>query len=896
MARLTIDGREVTVADGATLLDAITAAGGEIPALCNDPRIAPAGACRTCIVDLDGIDKPVTACNTTAPDGAIVATRGGPAEAARKTIVGALAMRYKGQSNEGELGAAITDNEFLRWVGRLGLDDQVGIEPPGEAPPVDDAHPYIRVDMARCITCFRCVRICAELQGQFTWQVWGRGESTRIVPDSGGSLADSSCVSCGACADTCPSGALTDKSLVGIDSPITWTRTTCEYCGTGCELEAGVVDGQLTASRPVLDAPVSKGHLCSKGRYAHGYVHADDRVTSPMIREKGGDWREVSWPEALKQTANRLRAIVDRDGADALGVLGSARGTNEESYLAQKLTRLVLGTNNVDCCARVCHAPTAAAMSKMIGTGAATNSFDDIEEARAFLLIGANPTENHPIVGARIRQQVLAGAELIVIDPRRIELAEIATIHLAPRPGTDMALLNGLAHVIVAEGLTDDEFAAERVTGSDEFREFIAAFTPESVEAITGVAASDIRRAAELYATTRPTMAFHGLGMTEHLQGTEQVMAIVNLALLTGNLGKAGSGVNPLRGQNNVQGSAHMGCEPKRLTGYVPLDEGRERFERVWGAEIPNEPGANLMEMLDLAAEGRMKALWLIGYDVYLSSANESSTAAAFEQLDEVIVQDLFMTESAREFGTVFLPASSAFERDGTFMNSERRIQRIRKSLEPVGESRPDWQIICDVAREMGHGEQFDFTSPEEVWNEIRQVWLVGSGIDYERLESGGIQWPCPDEDSDGTRVLHKQTFAKSDTAELARIDFVESPETTDSEHPLVLVTGRSLFQFNAGTMTMRTPNETLRPTDTLDISAVDADGRGIVDGDLVKVRSRHGEMSLPARIDDRVKAGEVYATFQDPARFVNKVTSRQRDRIAGTPEFKRTAVQVTKG
>lgn len=897
MPRVTINGTPVVVNEGATILDALGTADVEVPTLCNDTRLAPTGGCRLCIVDIGGRDKPVTACNTVASDGAVIESHSEQVENLRRTLLSELARSYSPPDLER------SENDFIRWVRHYGIEDQLGIR--SEAGPntlerdeeraeaVDDSHPYIRVDMGRCITCFRCVRICAEVQGQFVWEVVGRGESTRIVPDSGGSLADSSCVSCGACVDTCPSGALTDKSLAAVTAPIEWTRTTCEYCGTGCEYEAGVSAGRLVAARPVIDAPVNKGHLCVKGRYAHGYIYADDRITSPMVRDASGDWRSTSWPEALALVARRFAEIRERHGPGAIGVLGSSRGTNEENYLAQKFARVVLGTNNVDCCARVCHAPTAAAMSAMLGTGAATNSFDDIELARTFMVVGANPTENHPVIGARIRQQVLAGADLIVVDPRRIELVEIASIHLAPEPGTDIPLLNAMASVLVDEGLVDEEFIATRVDEYDEFAAFIATWTPEKAESVCGVEAAEIRRAAIAYGTGGPAMAFHGLGLTEHVQGTEQVMAVVNLALLTGNLGRRGSGVNPLRGQNNVQGSAHMGCEPKRLTGYVPLQEGRDRFERLWGAEIPADPGANFLEMLDRAAVGDLKALFCIGYDVYLSTSSATVTGDALRRLDFVVVQDLFMNETAREFGDVLLPAASALERDGTFMNSERRVQRIRQAIEPVGDSRPDWQIICDLANEMGHGRSFSYSSPAEIWDEVREAWLVGSGITYERLEAGGLQWPCADEVGDGTEVLHESTFAKSDRAALRRLDYVGSDEVPSERFPLLLTTGRTLYQFNAGTMTMRTENVILRPVDTVDISHGDARDRGIVDGDIVRLVSRNGEVEIEARIDERMKEGEIFATFHNPAIVLNAVTSRGRDRIASTPEYKRAAVEI---
>lgn len=892
MPQVTINGVETEVGEGQSILQAARSIGIEIPTLCDDPRLEPIGGCRLCIVDLAGAPRPVTACNTEALDGSVIETETEEIEALRRTLLSGLARTYCPADDSEHI-----QSDFLTLVERYGVADQLGAgadEVPGDRTQVDDSHPYMQVDMGRCITCFRCVRICAEVQGQFVWEVWGRGAQTRIVPDSGGALGESSCVSCGACADTCPSGAIADKSLLGVKGEVTWTRTTCEYCGTGCELYAGVAEGQLVGVRPVIDAPSSKGHLCVKGRYAHSYVYSPERITVPMLREGFADeWREVSWVEALEFAARRLSQTLADRGPDGIGVLGSSRATNEENYLTQKFARLVLGTNNVDCCARVCHAPTATAMSMVLGTGAATNSYDDIEVAEAFLVAGANPLENHPVVGARIRQRVLTGASLIVIDPRRTELAEIATIHLAPEPGTNVALLNSMASAIIEAGQIDDDFLAARVTGFTDFRKHADEWTPENVESITRVPASLIREAAALYAGTKPAMAFHGLGLTENLQGTESVIALVNLALLTGNIGIPGSGVNPLRGQNNVQGSAHMGCEPSRLAGYSPISVAKEMTESVWGATIPVTPGLDMLKMLDRAQVGELKALWCIGYDVLLSTSDANSTARALSQLEVLIVQDMFMNETAREFGHVFLPASSAFERDGTFMNSERRVQRIRRSILPQGDSLPDWEIICALASHMGLEKHFSYAGPEEIWAEVLRVWPAGAGISYERLEEGGLQWPCPDESSPGTRILHGERFAKAETAELRRIRPVASDERVSDEFPLLMTSGRTLYAFNAGTMTGRTQNAGFRPTDTLDISAEDASLRGIEDGEPVILRSKYGEATLPAHIDDRVRPGEVFATFHDPKVMLNRAVSRGRDRFASTPEYKRTAVEV---
>jgi len=876
MPQIIVDGQAHTVADGLSLVQALHSIGIELPTLCHDERLKPTAVCRLCLVRVKGSAHAVPACATPITDGLELEARAPDLEEARRGSLRLLAWRYPPDAV-----AAFPDKPFHNAIQERGLVEELR----GASNPelVDRSHPYIAVDMTRCIDCHRCVRICEDLQGQFVWHTLGRGMDTRIRPD-GPTLRDSSCVSCGACVDTCPTGALEDTSVLALGTPTNWTRTTCPYCGTGCEMSVGTRDGRIVAVKAVMDAPVSKGHLCVKGRYAFEFVRADDRITTPMIRTDG-NWRLVTWEEALQFSAERLQQLIARHGADCIGVLGSARATNEENYLTQKFTRVVLRTNNVDCCARVCHTPSSTALKSIVGAGFSTNSFDDIEAAATILVCGANPTENHPIVGARIKQAARRGAALIVVDPRAIELASSADCHLAIRPGTNIPLFNAMAHTILAEGLCDRDFVGARVAEFDEFARFIDAWTPRRAARLCGVAADEIRRAARLYATGRPAMMFHGLGMTEHVQGTEGVMVLVNLALLTGNFGKPGTGVNPLRGQNNVQGAAHMGCEPKLLPGSISIDAGRTGFEKLWQQQIPQAHGLHQLEMMDAAQAGRLKGLWTIGYDLFLSNPNAAETARALGALELVVVQDLFMTETARGFGSVFLPACSSFEKDGTFMNAERRIQRVRKMLEPAGDSRPDWEIISGLARAMDRHDGFQFNGPEAIWNEIRAGCEGARGMTYARLDRAGLQWPCPSEDHPGTPILHRDAFPVG-RARLQTIDYAASPEQTGTEYPFLLTTGRSLYQFNAGTMSGRTLNSELRPADLLDIAPADAARLNLQDGQVVRLVSRFGSTTLPVHIDCAIRTGQLFATFHTAKSFLNRVTGPHRDGVVGTPEY----------
>jgi formate dehydrogenase major subunit len=885
MKRVTVDGRPVET-DGATILDAVRAAGADVPTICQHDRLSNCGACRMCLVRIEGKGAPVAACVTPLTDGMTIVTEDKVLENARKFVLEMHAYRYPGAAVAHDPEAA-----FHQMLARYQVSTNGHVPDPAL---VDDSHPYLHVDMNQCIACMRCVRVCDEVQGESVWKVANRGHRTWVHPD-GPSMLESSCVSCGACADVCPTGAILDRTVLEQGRPTEWTKTVCSYCGVGCEIMAGTKEGQLVQILPSPEGRSNLGHTCVKGRYAWGFVQSDARARYPMVRERGGEWKRVRWNDALQHIADTVARTVKQRGPDKIMLLSSARGTNEENYVAQKFVRKGLGTHNIDCCARVCHAPTAAAMRMSFGTGAATGAFEDIDHTKTILISGSNALEAHPVVGSRLRKAVRRGARLIVIDPRRVGLAEIADLHLPVIPGANVAMFHSLAAVIVEEGLHDRGFIAQRTEGFAEFAEFLKGYLPEKVEPVTGVPAALVRQAARLYATGSPSISFHGLGLTENVQGTEGIVALSNLALLTGNVGKPGAGINPLRGQNNVQGSAHMGCDPNYFTGYSPIsnEKARVRFESFYGVKLPEKRGLDAVQIVEAAEAGNLDVLWAIGYDIMQSHADIVRTQKVLERVPLVVVQDLFMNETARAIGTVFLPAAASFEKDGTFMNSERRIQRIRKAVEPAGEAVADWVPVCEVAKRLGW-QGFEFTTAEQIWDEVRSVWPDGAGISYAKLErEGGIQWPCPDESHPGTVRLHAETFTLGDRAPFLRPEQKALQETPTPEFPLLLVTGRTLYAYNAGTMTDRTKNLELRPVDTLDLHPEDAGRLGIADGDELRIVSAWGEARLPARRDPRVRLGEVFATFHTPEAHVNRLLGPHRDNKVNTPAYKRTAVRL---
>ncbi len=869
----TVDSRVTDVCG--TILDACRSVGADVPTLCHDDRTTPGGHCRVCLVEVDG--RHVPACSTPARDGCSVRTRTPALDAYRQDLAELMLSESQPRGRAAVLCTT------------LGADGTRYAPASPVAPRLDDSHPYLRLDTDACIKCRLCLSVCDEVQGQFVYAFGGRGADAHLTWGVG-PFADSACVACGACASACPSEAISDvdRQRARHEPPTRVVQTTCGYCGVGCQLDVHASAGDVIRIEGTPGAAVNDGHLCVKGRYAHGFVRHRDRLTTPLVR-RDGRLEPASWDEALSLVAATFDAHRGKVAA-----LSSSRCTNEENYLLQKWMRAGFGTNNVDCCARVCHGPTAAGMRRVFGTGAATNSIADIALADVLLVAGSNATAAHPVTGAHIRQAALRGASLIVIDPRRTELAAIADVHLQLRPGANVPLLNSLAAVLLEEGLVDRRFLDERALGLPELEAFVQDHTPEQLAGVTGVAPTHVRQAARLWGAARRPLSIHGLGMTEHHQGSEGVMLLCNLALLVGAIGREGVGINPLRGQNNVQGAADMGCQPDLLTGYVGLAAGAEHFGTVWGRPVPQDAGLTIPKMYEAARRGDVRALFILGEDV-VQTDPAAHVDEALAALDFLVVQEIFLSETAAR-AHVVLPGASFFEKDGTFTNGERRVQRVRKVLEPPGDARADWEILVDLMERTGLRQTF--SSPAAIMDEIAMVSPALRGVSYDRLGPDGLQWPVPGPAHPGTAILHTAQFPLAQTggkAPLALVDYVPSPAlagTTDDT--LLLSTGRLLEHYNCGTMTRRTDNVRLQPDDPLEIHPDDAAPRGIADGGRVRLSSAWGETTLRARLTTDVRPGTVFTTFHFPESRTNDLVSDVLDRLADCPEYKLTPVQVT--
>lgn len=909
---LTIDGIEVKAPEGTSIMRAAAMAGISIPKLCATDMLDAFGSCRLCLVEIEGRRGTPSSCTTPIAQGMRVATQTGQLRKLRRNV---MELYISDHPLDCLTCAANGDCELQDMAGAVGLREvRYGYEganhvfsrtKTGEDNfrylPKDESAPYFTYDPSKCIVCSRCVRACQEVQGTFALTIEGRGFNSRVSPGAHESFLGSECVSCGACVQACPTGTLIENSVIAIGQPEHARVTTCAYCGVGCSFKAEMRGQELVRMVPYKDGKANHGHSCIKGRFALGYVNHPDRMTKPMLREKITDpWREVTWEEALTHAAQGLRALQYRYGREAVGAITSSRCTNEETYLVQKLVRAGFGNNNTDTCARVCHSPTGYGLNLTFGTSAGTQDFDSVREADVIVVIGANPTDAHPVFGSSLKRRIREGAKVIVIDPRRTDLVKSphikAAFHLPLRPGTNVAVVTALAHVIVKEKLYDEAFIRARCD-FDEFLDWAdfvrdERYSPEAIEKLSGVKAEDIAGAARLYATGGNAAIYYGLGVTEHSQGSTTVIGIANLAMATGNIGRSGVGVNPLRGQNNVQGSCDMGSFPHEFPGYrhVSDEETRAIYEKAWGVALSDEPGLRIPNMLDAAVEGTFKGLYIQGEDIVQSDPDIKHVTSGLSAMDLVVVQDLFLNETAN-FAHVFLPGSTFLEKDGTFTNAERRINRVRRVMAPLG-SYADWEVTQKLAQELGL--DWNYTHPSEIMAEIAATVPSFAGVSYELLEKvGSVQWPCNEEAPLGTPIMHEHAF-KRGKGHFVRTEYVATDEKTGPRFPLLLTTGRILSQYNVGAQTRRTDNNAYYSQDILEIHPHDAEVRGIRQGDLVKLSSRNGDTTLRAQLTTRVSPGVVYTTFHFPDNQVNVVTTDYSDWATNCPEYKVTAVQVS--
>ena len=897
---LRIDGIPVRVPAGTSVMHAAAEAGIDIPKLCATEQLEAFGSCRLCVVQVKDRRGYPASCTTLVEEGMEVTTEN---DALFRLRRGVMELYISDHPLDCLTCSANGNCELQDMAGRVGLREVRYADGDNHlAETADVSNPYFAYDPAKCIVCSRCVRACSEIQGTFALTTTERGFESRIAAAGGDDFLSSECVSCGACVAACPTAALMEKSVIELGQPQRSVTTTCAYCGVGCSLNAELQGEQVIRMVPDSKGGANHGHACVKGRFAWGYATHADRITAPMIRKSIRDpWQTVSWEEAIQYTASEFRRLQARYGAESIGSITSSRCSNEETYLVQKLTRAAFGVNNVDTCARVCHSPTGYGLKQTLGESAGTQDFDSVMQADVILVIGANPTDGHPVFGSRMKQRLRQGAKLIIADPRTIDLVDSphvrAAHHLKLRPGTNVALVNALAHVVATENLVDEAFVAARCEPEAfaKWRAFIAdpRHSPEATEEISGVPAAEVRAATRLYATGGNAAIYYGLGVTEHSQGSTMVMGIANLAMATGNIGRPGVGVNPLRGQNNVQGSCDMGSFPHELPGYrhVSDDATRKLFESAWGVALSGEPGLRIPNMFDAAIAGSFKGLYVQGEDIVQSDPNTRHVTAAMESLECLVVQDLFLNETAK-FAHVFLPGASFLEKDGTFTNAERRISRIRKVMRPLA-AYADWEVTQMLANALGY--PMHYTHPSEIMDEIARLTPTFHGVSYARLdELGSIQWPCNEAHPAGTPTMHVEAFVRG-KGRFMLTEYVATDERASRRFPLLLTTGRILSQYNVGAQTRRTANTVWHPEDILELHPVDAEDRGIRDGDSVGVQSRAGETVLRARISERMQPGVVYTTFHWPGSGANVVTTENSDWATNCPEYKVTAVQVSR-
>ncbi len=868
-----------------------------IPTMCQDNRLENFGSCRVCSVEVarieNGPTKTMASCHTPISEGLYVYHNTEKIKRLRKNIVELVLTDYPADKVLPANNKKATP--FQETIAQIGIPNvrypkgknHLDIE-------TDRAHPYIKSDLSQCINCYRCVRVCEEIQGEMILGMTGRGFATNIIKGFDTTFDESACVSCGACVQTCPTEALTDKFETKTLIADKTVRTTCTYCGVGCQLDVSVIDGKIRGIQAPETAEVNEGHTCLKGRFAFQFYDHPDRLREPMIKKKG-EFEIVSWDEAYDFITTRMIDIKNKYGADSIGGISSSRATNEENYLMQKMIRVAVGTNNIDGCARVCHAPTAWGMQKSFGTGAATNSIEDLKQTDAIFLFGANPIKGHPVTGAKIKQAFMKGVTSIVVDPIQTKLADLATHFLQIRPGTNVAVLNMISYYIITENLVNEHFIESYTEKYIEFKNHIADLDMDELEIITGVSKEKVKAAAVAYAKSERAMEFHGLGVTEHFQGSKTVMLLSNLAMMTGNIGKKGVGLNPLRGQNNVQGAADMGVQPHQGAGYMDINkpEIQQYYADKYGVDkMPIHEGLKIPEMLDAAIDGKLKALYIMGEDTIMTDPNTNHSIKAFEKLELIVVQELFMTATT-EMADVVLPASSYFEKNGTFTNGERRVQRVNKVVESIGNTKPDGQIIIDIMSKLGYDQPTGLTyDAANVIEEIADVIPFMNGLSWDRLGENGLQWPIKEDGTD-TQMLHIDGAFKKGIGTFHNFDFEETPEIVEhgNKYPFILTTGRELEHYNSGTMTRRTDNQTILGKDVLEVHPKDAIKKGIKDNEMVILFSDRGEVKIPIKYSKKVKKGILRTTFHQPEVFINLITGSVGDKETMTPEYKVVAV-----
>ena len=897
---LEIDGRAVTVPAGTSIMRAAIEAGVNVPKLCATDSLEPFGSCRLCLVEIEGRRGYPASCTTPVGDGLKVHTQTPKLADIRR---GVMELYISDHPLDCLTCAANGDCELQDMAGAVGLREvRYGYDGANHLnAEKDTSNPYFTFDPSKCIVCSRCVRACEETQGTFALTIEGRGFRSKVAAGIE-DFMDSECVSCGACVQACPTATLMENSVIEHGVPEHSVTTTCAYCGVGCSFNAEMKGEEVIRMVPNKDGGANHGHSCVKGRFAWGYATHKDRITTPMIRKSIKDpWQQVSWEEAINYAASEIKRIQAQYGKDAVGAITSSRGTNEEVYVVQKLVRAVLGTNHVDTCARVCHSPTGYGLKQTLGESAGTQTFDSVMQSDVIMVIGANPTDAHPVFGSQMKRRLRQGAKLIVADPRAIDLVSSAHVkadyHLKLRPGTNVALISAMSHVIVTEGLVDEAFVKARCEWDsyEAWRDFMAKpeNSPEALEKDLGIPAAQVREAARLYATGGNAAIYYGLGVTEHSQGSTAVMGIANLAMATGNLGREGVGVNPLRGQNNVQGSCDMGSMPHEFTGYrhVSDDATRALFEAAWGVPLSRDPGLRIPNMLDMAVAGTFKAVYCNGEDIAQSDPNTQHVTHALESMECVIVQDLFLNETAK-FAHIFFPGASFLEKNGTFTNAERRISPVRRVMTPKN-GYEDWEITAMLSKALGYPMEYKHAS--EIMDEIARLTPTFEGVSFEKLDKlGSIQWPCNDEYPEGTPVMHVDEFVRG-KGKFFITQYVPTSEKVTPMYPLILTTGRILTQYNVGAQTRRTDNVAWHPEDRIEIHPHDAEDRGIKEGDWVGIKSRAGETVLRATITERMQPGVVYTTFHHPECGANVITTENSDWATNCPEYKVTAVQVTR-